>query len=104
MKVLTYSAILTDHLEQQGYEVLSANGAVEMWPILAENKVELVILDWDMPDVNGMDIIRQLRTKNDYKELPIIMNTEHKKRELVHVALYLSRYLALLIALNFIRA
>ena len=52
----------------------AANGkdALEM---LLTNTVHLILLDWNMPEVSGLDFLKQVRTMDQYKELPIIMVT-----------------------------
>ena len=60
-------------LKIQGLEVLEAEDGVEALEIIASQKVELLIADWQMAKMDGMELLRQLRKQNDYKELPVII-------------------------------
>ena len=42
---------------------------------LGEQKVDLILLDWNMPELSGIDFLRQVRAQPEYAELPIIMVT-----------------------------
>ena len=85
----TYSAVLQNVLETRGFEVFMANGADEMWAVLEKEEVDTVVLDCEMPEEDGISIIRKLRANSNYSNLPVIMNTGHQKQELLHTALYL---------------
>lgn len=56
-------------LQQNGYQVRPAGSAPEMWRILENMQVDLVLLDIMLPGTNGLDICRQLRGQS---EVPII--------------------------------
>jgi len=43
--------------------------------ILEEKDVDLLLLDWNMPNLNGIDLVRRLRARLEHKSLPIIMIT-----------------------------
>ena len=60
-------------LGQQGYNICEAANGVEAIKLLAEESVDLLIVDWQMPVMNGMELIRIVREKPEYDELPIIM-------------------------------
>jgi two-component system chemotaxis response regulator CheY len=42
---------------------------------LTSHQVDLVLLDWNMPEVSGMDFLKKVREMEAYKSLPIIMVT-----------------------------
>ena len=52
----------------------AANGA-EALHILSENPINLVLIDWNMPMVSGLDFLKKVRGMSEYKDLPIIMIT-----------------------------
>ena len=67
--------MLSYNLEKEGYRVCEAGDGEEALTMVAENKPDLVILDWMLPSLSGIEICRQLRRKPSTRELPIIMLT-----------------------------
>ena len=67
--------LLSYNLEAEGYVVDSAERADEAELLLAENPPDLVILDWTLPGVSGLEICRRLRAREDTRMLPVIMVT-----------------------------
>lgn len=54
---------------------------------LSETPIGLMILDWDMPVLTGIEVLRQMRDSETYKELPVIMVTAVASREKVMEAI-----------------
>ncbi|MCF6291237.1 MAG: response regulator [Desulfobacterales bacterium] len=64
-----------EELEEEGYEVHSALGgseALDKLPIIAP---DLVILDINMPDMNGIEVLRRMKEINP--KLPVILSTAY---------------------------
>jgi DNA-binding response OmpR family regulator len=57
------------------YEVLCAKNAVEALGLLNTRKVELLLLDVTMPDIDGLEFCRTIRNISKFKDLPVIMLT-----------------------------
>jgi two-component system chemotaxis response regulator CheY len=72
-------------LKDAGYDVITAGNGKEALTKLDGTKVEMVLTDLNMPEMNGIELIRQLRAKPGYKFIPIVMLTtesqETKKQE-----------------------
>ena len=47
---------------------------------LETNKVDLVFLDWNMPEMDGMEFLKKVRAMPDYKNIPIIMVTSESAK------------------------
>ncbi len=62
-------------LEHAGFAVCTAGSVAEAKPLLAERLPDVVLLDWMLPDVSGVDFARQLRQDSRTRELPIILLT-----------------------------
>lgn len=62
-------------LKQSGYTVLEADDGVKGLEVAKLNKIDLVITDLNMPNMNGMDLIRALRQEVSFKFTPILMLT-----------------------------
>jgi two-component system sensor histidine kinase and response regulator WspE len=60
-------------LEYQGYEVETAVDGLEGWSALRAMPFDLLISDIDMPRMNGIELIRRLRTHDDTRALPVIV-------------------------------
>jgi two-component system phosphate regulon response regulator PhoB len=67
--------LLTYNLEAEGYNVESVGRGDEAELHLAENEPDLVILDWMLPDVSGLEVCRRLRARENTRTLPVIMVT-----------------------------
>jgi len=61
--------------EKTSYDFYQANNGDVAYRI-AENKIpDLIITDWDMPFVNGIELIKKLKENSSVKEIPVIMAT-----------------------------
>ena len=67
--------LLAYNLEAEGYVVESVERGDEAELRLAENAPDLVILDWMLPGVSGLEICRRLRARETTRTLPVIMVT-----------------------------
>lgn len=67
--------LLSYNLERAGFEVLSAPDGEQALVILAERHVDLVLLDWMMPYMSGIEVCRQLRRKPATRNIAIIILT-----------------------------
>jgi two-component system, OmpR family, phosphate regulon response regulator PhoB len=67
--------LLTYNLEAEGYLVTRCERGDEAELQLAESPPDLVILDWMLPGVSGIEICRRLRAKDATRTLPVIMLT-----------------------------
>jgi DNA-binding response OmpR family regulator len=62
-------------LNTDGYETLTARGGAECLQILAQQSVDLIILDLMMPEVDGWEVLRQLRSQGKADVIPVILLT-----------------------------
>ena len=67
--------LLRYNLEREGFETLSAMDGEEGLLLLSEQEVDLVLLDWMLPGVSGIEVCRRLRRSADTRHLPVIMLT-----------------------------
>ncbi len=68
-------ALLRYNLEKEGFEILEAHDGEEALLIAEERELDLVLLDWMLPHVSGIEVCRQLRRKRATRNVPIIMLT-----------------------------
>src|SRR6187431_553338 len=67
--------LLRYNLEAEGYEVETAARGDEGDVKLKENTPDLVVLDWMLPGLSGIELCRRLRARPETRQLPIIMLT-----------------------------
>ena len=67
--------LLAYNLESEGFQVEHVERGDEAEIRLAESVPDLVILDWMLPGVSGLEICRRLRARDDTRTMPIIMLT-----------------------------
>ena len=81
--------ILGRTLKEMGYQVReAANGkdAVEVMAFEGDS-VSLVLADWNMPEMNGLELLKYLRQRPEYTSLPIVMVTTEAELEHMTAAL-----------------
>lgn len=67
--------LLKYNLEGNGYEVLQAESGEEALTLLNNEKVDMVLLDLMLPGMDGLETLRNIRSNNDTKRIPVIMLT-----------------------------
>lgn len=83
----TMRRIIINLLRQLGFSnvVEAADGALALQKVKDDN-IDLVISDWNMPNMTGLDFLKELRASEEYKALPFIMVTAEGKKENVIAA------------------
>jgi len=61
-------------------QYLEAENGNKAYDLLRSNNVSMVFLDWNMPEMDGMDFLRKVRALPEYKNLPIIMVTSESAK------------------------
>ena len=69
------STLLHYNLEKEGYDVILAADGEEALTLVSEKLPDLVVLDWMLPKVSGIEVCRRLRQRTESRNLPIIMLT-----------------------------
>ena len=67
--------LLRYNLEKQGFRVEEAADGQEALLRVADTKPDLILLDWMLPSLSGIEVCRQLRRRPSTRDLPIIMLT-----------------------------
>ena len=65
--------LLTFNLTQAGFEVVRAGDGQQALDMVEEHRPDLVIIDWMMPHMSGIDVCSTLRSRSETKRLPIII-------------------------------
>ncbi len=67
--------LLKYNLEKQGYETVSVMDGKEVMTTAMAEKPDLILLDWMLPNVSGIDLCREIRRSYELRNTPIIMLT-----------------------------
>lgn len=67
--------LLTYNLEKDGFRVISADDAASGMTLAEKQRPDLVLLDWMLPDMTGLELCRQMRKSNVLSKTPVIMLT-----------------------------
>ncbi len=65
--------VLVYNLESEGYSVRSAENGEEALLLVDEHLPDIIILDWMMPNLSGIEVCRRLKTRPETRAIPIIM-------------------------------
>jgi len=82
----TMRRIIKNTLARLGYkDILEGGDGVEGWSELDANPdIEMLITDWNMPEMNGLELVKKTRADARFSDLPIIMvTTEGGKSEVI---------------------
>lgn len=69
------------NLEKQNFKVLVSNNGEEGLQEIKKTEPDLILLDWMLPDLSGIDICKALRKDTKFKNIPIIMLTARSQEE-----------------------
>jgi two-component system phosphate regulon response regulator PhoB len=69
------AVLLRYNLESEGYDVEAVNRGDEAEIRLKENLPDIVVLDWMLPGLSGIELCRRLRRRDDTRSVPILMLT-----------------------------
>ncbi len=67
--------VLRYNLASEGFSTLVATDGEEALLLVEEENPDLIILDWMLPELSGIDVCRRLRETKNFKTIPIIMLT-----------------------------
>jgi two-component system phosphate regulon response regulator PhoB len=65
--------VLSYNLNAEGYRVTTTDNGEQGLLVVAEDAPDVIVLDWMLPHVSGIEICRQLKIRNDTRTIPIIM-------------------------------
>jgi two-component system cell cycle response regulator DivK len=67
--------LFRDLIEAQGYRTLHTRDGMDVIPLAREHKPHLVIMDIQLPEVSGLDVIKWLKADEELKKIPVIAVT-----------------------------
>ena len=70
-------------LGQMGFKnVIEARNGKEALAVLENNEIGFIISDWNMPEVDGLDLLRAVRAHEEHGDLPFLMVTGVTEKEM----------------------
>ena len=79
----TILSLLRATLRKAGFDVTTLADPQRFWELLRALKPDIVLLDYDMPEVTGLDLLRVLRSDNAWRTLPVIFITSRNASETI---------------------
>jgi len=78
----TMRQIIVSTLKRAGYnDIVEASDGKDALARLKVEKIDLVVTDWKMPKMNGLEFVTTLRSTEEYKDLPVLMVTARSVKE-----------------------
>ena len=74
-------AVLGRRFERRGFEVFEADSGAKGLEMIAAQPFDIVLLDWMMPDLEGIEVLRRIRQTHSDVALPVIMVTAKSQSE-----------------------
>lgn len=76
-------------LQPLGIELLEANDGKEALQVLSESYTEviLIITDWNMPNMNGFELLKVLKANDQFKHIPVLMLTTEGEKANINKAI-----------------
>jgi two-component system phosphate regulon response regulator PhoB len=65
--------VLAYNLEAEGFRVVRAENGEEALLLVSEENPDIIILDWMMPHLSGIEVCRRLKTRSETRAIPIMM-------------------------------
>lgn len=78
----TMRRILKNILKQIGFtNIIEADDGATAVEELKKTKVDLIISDWNMPKMTGIELLKHVRAEEEYKNLPFLMVTAEAQKQ-----------------------
>lgn len=78
---LSLQTIVGTMLEASGISAVRAGSAEEAYDVLAMTPVDLLVLDWSLPGMSGLDLCKKLRGEPRFGTVPILFLTSHSSSD-----------------------
>ena len=65
--------LLAYNLEAEGFDVIAADNGEDGLILVDENDPDLIVLDWMMPQLSGIEVCRRLKSNSKTRQIPVVM-------------------------------
>jgi DNA-binding response OmpR family regulator len=73
--------MLEDKLKRSGFAVITSRESVNALELVRKERPDLIVLDWMMPEISGIEICRQLKADPELSSIPVFMLTAKGQEE-----------------------
>lgn len=80
---------LTRLLRREGFEILAAHDGLEAMEMLRSTTPDVILLDVNMPDMDGIEMLEALQSSPQYQGVPVVMLTSHGDTHTIRRAMQL---------------
>ena len=78
----TMRRILKNILKQLGFKnLVEADDGTTAWDVLEEQKIDLVLCDWNMPKMTGLELLKKVRADEKHGKVPFLMVTAEAQKQ-----------------------
>lgn len=78
----TMRRIVRNILRQIGLNnVVEADDGTTAWDVLNREKIDFIVSDWNMPKMTGIELLRKVRSSEQFAEIPFLMVTAEAQQE-----------------------
>lgn len=78
----TMRRIIKNILRKEGFEnIIEADDGTTALDVLKREKIHLIISDWNMPHMSGLELLKAVRNSPEWKDLPFLMVTAEGQKE-----------------------
>ena len=67
--------MMANYLTKAGYSIITANNGEEAIAMTASNKPDVIVTDWMMPNMGGLDVCRKLKKNPETENIPVVACT-----------------------------
>lgn len=67
--------LLAEKVQKAGYEAIKASNGNQAIELVAQNKPHLILLDLMMPGMDGLSVLRNIKSNEEHKNIPVIILT-----------------------------
>lgn len=71
----TTRKLLSYIIRERGYKILNATNGIEALEVMATDPIDLIVTDLNMPQMDGYELCRSLRSQDSTRDIPVIMVT-----------------------------
>ena len=78
----TMRRIVRNILRQIGFQnVVEADDGTTAWEVLNREKIDFIVSDWNMPNMDGLELLKTIRADAGMASMPVLMVTAEAKKE-----------------------
>lgn len=82
MRRIIGNVVMQLGIEKESFD--EAEDGLKAWNMLSNKQYDVILTDWNMPNMNGLELVKKIRAEGNHKTTPIIMiTTEGGKSEVI---------------------